>query len=559
MIDEKEINDSFSKLFFEFENNVQPFKEGCFVDGVVVYIGKVVGVDIGFKSIGYIPVDEFKDDDIKIGDTVTVLLNKIENKKGELLLSRRQAKRYQLWEHFKQCFENKTKVEGEILGKIKGGFVVNLSGLMAFLPKSQIDVSDLLNIDGLIKNKFEFLILKINDSKGNIIVSKKAIFDEERNKERDKILSTINVGDVFEGVVKNITDYGAFIDFGSFDGLLHLTDISWYRVKHPSDLLKVGESVKVQVIKYDPEIKKVSLGMKQLQENPWKTITDQYPIGSITKGKIVSITQYGLFVEIPNKLEGLVHMSEISWYKNNTSPMKAYNIGQEIDVMILDIDCDHRRISLGIKQTTPNPWKIFAEEHNIGDILDVVVKNTTNFAVFVELLPGINGCVHVSDLNKKEDLKTYNAGDKIQVVLLSTNYEKERISLGVKQLAFDLKNEVKRFVRGSNVTFIVRMVKKDFLEVEVECGLKAIIKKIDISKDKKEQKTDKFQVGEKLSGKVLLFNPKNGQFFITLKAIADIDDNDIDENSFDIDQYSDVSTGNTLGSIFGKLFNQMKK
>lgn len=550
------LNEDFETLLTEFENETQSFKEGSVVKGVVVDIDdKAVGIDIGSKSIGYIAVTEFRDDDVKVGDVVDVLLNKIENKKGELLISRESAKKYQTWNNLKQFMTDATVIEGRVLGKVKGGFAIELGGVIAFLPKSQVDTIDLANMNGLVGQKDKFMVLKIDDVRGNVVVSKRAIMDEQRNKQRDEILSKIKIGDVIEGIVKNLTDYGAFIDFGSFDGLLHLTDISWCRVRHPSDVLKVGQNVSVQVIKYDPETKKVSLGMKQLQENPWETINAKYPVGKITKGKVTTIAQYGVFVEIENGIEGLVHISEMSWFKNNLSPAKVLSVGQEIEVMVLDIDSEHHRISLGIKQTTSNPWKEFGEKYSVGDILEGVIKNITEFGLFVEFPSGVDGLVHISDLDSEEDIKKYNKNDKIKVVLLGTNFEQERISIGVKQLNCNLKEEIKKFEKNAEVSCIIKSVKKEFLEVEVTCGLKAIIKRIDVSKDKKDQKTDKFKVGEKLEGKVLLFEPTNGKFLITLKPITEAEE--VVEEEFDIDQYTGADTGATLGSVFGNLFEQI--
>ena len=550
--------EDFEKLFNEFENETQLLKENSLVKGVIVDIGsKVVGIDIGSKSIGYIPITEFKDEEIELGKVVDVFLNKIENKKGELLISRESAKKIQLWNNLKQFIIDKTPVKGKILGKIKGGFAIELDNIVAFLPKSQIDIMDLIDINNLIGQTETFVVLKVDDTKGNVVVSKKAVLDEKRSKEREEILSKIQVGDVLEGMVKNLTDYGAFIDFGSFDGLLHLIDISWCRVRHPSDILKIGQNVKVQVIKYDPETKKVSLGMKQLQENPWETINEKYPVGKIVKGKVTSIIQYGVFVEIDNGIEGLVHISEMSWFKNNISPSKVLSIGQEIDVMILEIDSDHHRISLGIKQTTKNPWKEFADKYKVGDELEGTIKNITNFGLFVEFPSGIDGLVHISDLENENDIKKYNKNDKIKVVLLGTNYEQEKISIGVKQLKNNLKEEIKKFVKGADISCIVKTVKKEYLEVEVECGLKAIIKRIDLSKDKKNQKTDKYKVSEKLDGKIFLFDPNNGKFLISLKPISDIEENLEEEEKFEIDQYS-KNQGITLGNIFGDLLDQVK-
>ncbi|MDR3290022.1 MAG: 30S ribosomal protein S1 [Rickettsiales bacterium] len=550
----------FGTLLAEFSDGVQSFEEGSILKGIVISIDdKVVGIDIGSKSIGYIPISEFKDENIKINDVVDVLLNKIENKKGELLISHENAKKIQTWNNLKQYITDATTIEGKILGKVKGGFAIDVNSVIAFLPKSQIDPGDLSNIAGLIGQKEKFVVLKVDDARGNVVVSKRAILDEVRNKEKVEILSKIQIGDTLEGVVKNLTDYGAFIDFGSFDGLLHLTDISWCRIRHPSDVLKVGESVKVQVIKYDAEAKKVSLGMKQLQENPWTTITEKYPTGKVTKGKVTSIAQYGVFVEIDNGIEGLVHISEISWFKNNLSPAKILSVGQEINVMVLEIDTEHHRISLGIKQTTENPWKIFADKHEVGDILDGVVKNSTEFGLFVELEGGLDALLHISDLEFEDDIKKYNKGDKIQVVLLSTDYEQERIAVGIKQLKINLKEEVKKYEKGVDVKAIVKIVKKDLLEVESEItGLKALIKKSYISKDKKEQKTDKFKVSEIVEGKVYIFDTKTGKFEISLKPLNEIVESEDKEDVF-VDQYTgDEIKKDTLGSIFGNLFDKIK-
>ncbi|GMO66434.1 MAG: 30S ribosomal protein S1 [Rickettsiales bacterium] len=555
------LEEDFGSLLQEFNTQTQSFEEGSILKGVIVSIDdKVVGVDIGSKSIGYIPVTEFKDENVQLNDIVDILLNKIENKKGDLLISHANAKKIQTWNNLKQYINDATVVEGKILGKVKGGFAIELNGVIAFLPKSQIDSADLVNINGLIGQKDKFVVLKVDDSRGNVVVSKRAIMDEERLKERAEILSKIEVGNTLDGIVKNLTDYGAFIDFGGFDGLLHLTDISWCRIRHPSDVLKVGQEVKVQVIKYDSETKKVSLGMKQLQENPWNSISEKYPAGKITRGKVTSIAQYGVFIEIDNGIEGLVHISEISWFKNNLSPAKILSVGQEIDVMVLEIDTEHHRISLGIKQTTPNPWKIFADAHEIGDILEGVVKNSTDFGLFVELDGNLDALLHISDLEREEDIKKYNKGDKVEVVLLSTDFEQERIAVGVKQLRINLKEEIKKYSPDVDVKAVVKLVKKDLLEVEVEdTQLKAIIKRTYLSKDKKDQKTDKFKISEIVEGKIYIFDAKTGKFEISLKPLNQIVEGE-DEEEVSIDQYTGQEVKkDTLGSVFSNVFANFGK
>lgn len=562
--------EDFEKLLEEYDNEMPTFSEGDIASGVIIGIdNKTVTIDIGGKTVGYIPLSEFADEKIEINNPVDVYIEKIENKKGELIISRESAKKYQNWNYLKKCLAENKIVEGKILGKVKGGFAIELGNVIAFLPRSQVDTAVLANIDDFVGKTEQFMVLKIDDLRGNVVVSRRAILEEQRSKEREEILSKIKVGDVIKGIVKNITDYGAFIDFGSFDGLLHLTDISWCRVRHPSEILKVGQEVEVQVIKYDEETKKVSLGMKQLQENPWETIETKYPVNSIVKGKVTNIAQYGVFVEIENGIEGLVHVSEMSWLKNNVSPSKVLSIGQDVNVMILDIDTEHHRISLGIKQCSNNPWKEFSDSYKVGDILEGTIKNITEFGLFVEFESGVDGLVHTSDLDwedyeGKEAIKNYKKNEKVKVVLLGSNYEQERISLGIKQLSNEnFKEEVNKLEKGQKVSCIVRNVRKDFIEAEIDLGLKGIIKKIDISADKKEQKTDKFTVGEKLEANIIVFDNNTGKLLLALKSLEDVEKNDSQEESeseedFDIEQYMNTNTNTTLGSVFGNIFNNMK-
>ena len=399
------LNENFAELLAEYEKDCQVLKEGTVVKGVVVGISdKGVAVDVGAKSIGYVPLTEFRvDGNIEEGDVVDVMLERLENKKGDLLISRDNARRYNNWNFLKHCLEDRTVIEGKVLGKVKGGYAVDVDGIIAFLPRSQVDTM-LLSDDSFLINKIEkLLVLKIDDVRGNVVVSRRAILEGQRDKERTEVLSTIKIGDVMDGVVKNITDYGAFIDFGSFDGLLHLTDISWCRVRHPSESLAIGQQVKVQIIKYDEGSKRVSLGMKQLQENPWQSIETRYPVGSVVKGKVTNIATYGAFVEIENGIEGLVHVSEMSWFKNNLTPNKFLTSGQEVQVMVLDIDAKNHRISLGMKQCDKNPWQSFSDAHVVSDILEGTVKNYTEFGLFVGFDSGVDGLIHVSDVSWKEN------------------------------------------------------------------------------------------------------------------------------------------------------------
>lgn len=560
--------EDFEQLLEEYDKEMPTYIEGDIASGIIIGIdNKTVTIDIGGKTVGYIPVSEFSGEEIEINSPVDVYIEKIENKKGELIISRESAKKYQNWNYLKKCLAENKIVEGKILGKVKGGFAIELGNVIAFLPRSQVDTAVLANMEDFVGKMEQFMVLKIDDVRGNVVVSRRAILEEQRSKEREEILSKIKVGDVIKGIVKNITDYGAFIDFGSFDGLLHLTDISWCRVRHPSEILKVGQEVEVQVIKYDEETKKVSLGMKQLQENPWETIETKYPVNSIVKGKVTNIAQYGVFVEIENGIEGLVHVSEMSWLKNNVSPSKVLSIGQDVNVMILDIDTEHHRISLGIKQCSENPWKQFSDAYKVGDILEGVIKNITEFGLFVEFENGVDGLVHTSDLDwedveGKEAIKNYKKNEKVKVVLLGSNYEQERISLGIKQLSNEnFKQEANELEAGQKVSCIVRNIRKDFMEVEIDLGLKGIIKKIDVSADKKEQKTDKFTVGEKLDANIISFDNETGKLMLALKSLEDVKNNDSqedDEEDFDIEQYMNTNTNATLGSVFGNVFNSMK-
>jgi small subunit ribosomal protein S1 len=550
-------DEDFSKLFEEYEKDTQQLAEGSVVKGVVVGISdKGVAVDIGAKSVGFVDIMEFKrDGEIEEGDVVDVFLERLENKKGELIISRDNARRFNNWHFLKQCLEDKTIIEGKIIGRVKGGYAVDINAIICFLPRSQVDTM-LLADDSFLINKFEKLqVLKIDEVRGNIVVSRRAVLESQRNIEKDKVLSTIKVGDAIDGIVKNITDYGAFIDFGSFDGLLHLTDISWCRIKHPSEMLKIGQEVKVQVIKYDEATKRVSLGMKQLQQNPWESIAQRYNVGSTLKGKVTNITSYGAFVEIEQGIEGLVHVSEMSWLKNNSSPNKFINVGQEVEVMVLDVNSQNHRISLGMKQCEQNPWQAFSEKNKVGDVVQGLIKNFTEFGLFVGFDSGVDGLVHISDISPngitEEVQKKFKAGDKINVMVLGSNYEKERISLGIRQLDNpNFQAELDKVVEGTVASCAIIGVKKDFLEVELDSGLKAIIKRLDLSKNKQDQKTEKYEAGDRLEAKVVMFNKISGKLLLSIK------DMEIEEQEAHI--YSEASSGTTIGNIAGNVFESFK-
>lgn len=550
--------ENFAELFEEYEQDSQKLVEGTVVKGVIVGItDKGVAVDIGAKSVGFIDIMEFKrDGEINEGDVVDIFLERIENRRGELIISRDNARRYINWHFLKNCLEDKVIVEGTIIGRVKGGYAADINGIICFLPRSQVDTV-LLSDDNFLINKVEKLyVLKIDELRGNVVVSRRAVLEGQRNVEKDKVLATIRVGDALDGMVKNITDYGAFVDFGSFDGLLHLTDISWCRVKHPSEALKVGQQIKVQVIKYDEATKRVSLGMKQLQENPWSSIAQRYQVGATLKGKVTNITTYGAFVEIEPGIEGLVHVSEMSWLKNNSSSNKAIVAGQEVDVMVLDVNSENHRISLGMKQCEKNPWQAFSEKHNVGDVVEGVVKNYTEFGLFVGFDSGVEGLVHISDIGgsgtTEENVKQFKKDSLIKVVILGSNYEKERISLGHKQL--DNSNfiaELQKIHEGAIVSCVVIGVKKDFVEVELDIGLKAIVKRLDLSRNKQNQKTDKFEVGDRVEAKVMLFNQANGKLLLSIK--------DMEDEEQEAHLYSeDGSSGTTIGSLAGDVLGSLK-
>ncbi len=549
-------NENFAELFEEFEKDSQKLVEGTVVKGVIVGISdKGIAVDIGAKSVGFIDITEFKrDGEINEGDVVDVFLERLENRRGELVISRDNARRYINWNRLKECLEDKTPVDGVIIGRVKGGYAVDIDGITCFLPRSQVDTMLLADDEFLINKEEKLQVLKIDDLRGNIVVSRRAILEHLRSEEKEKVLAKIKVGDPLDGIVKNITDYGAFIDFGSFDGLLHLTDISWCRVRHPSEVLKIGQEVKVQVIKYDETTKRVSLGMKQLQDNPWDSITERYPVSSTVKGKVTNITNYGAFVEIEKGIEGLVHVSEMSWLRNSSDPSKLMKVGQEVEVMVLDVNSQNHRISLGVKQCEKNPWQAFSEKHQVGEIVEGKVKDISEFGMFVEFESGIEGLVHISDVvaegDSSEALKSYKKGTSVKVAILGSNYEKERISLGIKQVSNDnFKSDLEKIKEGLVTTCAVINVKKDFLEVELDSGLKAIIKRLDLSRNKPEQKTEKFEVGDRIEAKVMLFNKVSGKLLLSIK--------DMEAEEQEAHLYSSSDSGTTIGSIAGDVLGSL--
>lgn len=546
------IEENFAELFNEYKKDSQKLEEGNVVKAVIIEItDKNIVVDVGAKSVGYISKSEFKDS-FEQGDVIDVYLEKIEDRKGELIVSYQKGQRLKNWEYLSNCLENDTEFEGEIIGRVKGGYAVNVGYITVFLPKSQVDVVMPTDDEFLINNNHKLKVLKIDEIRGNIVVSRRSVIEGARRKAREEVLSKIQINDVLDGVVKNITDYGAFIDFGDFDGLLHLTDISWHKVRHPSEFLTIGQEVKVKVIKCDEKNKRISLGMKQLQQNPWESLEERFPVGKIVKGIVTNVTNYGAFVEIENGIEGLVHVSEISWTKNSNNPNKDLTPNQEIDVMILDINSKNHRISLGIKQCIKNPWEDFADKHVVGDIVEGEVRNYTNFGLFVGLEGDVDGLIYMSDLahgdNPEEKLKNYKEGDKIKVVVLGSSPEKQKIALGIKQLENNnFKQELSEVKEGAIISSIVLAVKKDLIEIETDIGLKGTIKRLELGKKKNNQKTENFMEGDRIEAKITLFDPKTGKLSLSIREMEEDQENNY--------VYSSEKSGESIGNIVGDLFN----
>ena len=537
-------------------------KEGSVVKGKVIAIenGQAI-IDVGYKMEGRVDLKEFanpgEEPDVKVGDEVEVFLRQVENARGEAVLSRELARREEAWDRLEKAYANDERVEGAIFGRVKGGFTVDLGGAVAFLPGSQVDVRPVRDAGPLMGLKQPFQILKMDRRRGNIVVSRRAILEESRAEQRAEIIGKLKEGDVVEGVVKNITEYGAFVDLGGVDGLLHVTDMAWRRVNHPSEILSVGETVKVQVIKINKETHRISLGMKQLQDDPWNSVTEKYPVGSVHKGRVTNITDYGAFVELEPGVEGLVHISEMSWTKKNIHPGKIVSTSQEVEVMVLDIDTAKRRVSLGLKQTQRNPWEIFAETHPVGTEIEGEVKNITEFGLFIGLEGDIDGMVHLSDLTwegRGEDvIGNYQKGDIVKAVVTEVDTEKERISLSIKALEGDPFSEVVAGVkRGDVITVTVTAIEEGGIEVEYE-GIKSFIRRSDLSRTRSEQRPERFQVGDKVDARVTNVDAKNRKLGLSIKA------REIAEEKEAVAQYGSTDAGASLGDILGAVLQSEDK
>ena len=529
--------------------------EGSVLKGTVLRVeGDHALIDVGLKSEGRVPLKEFgRDEDaekVAGGDIVDVFVERYENRDGLIVLSRDKARREEAWNVLEKKFADGERVDGVIFGRVKGGFTVDLSGAVAFLPGSQVDIRPVRDVAHLMGNSQIFQILKMDRSRGNIVVSRRAVLEETRAEERGKLMEGLEEGQVLDGVVKNITDYGAFVDLGGVDGLLHVTDISWKRVNHPSEALTVGQTVKVQVIRFNSETQRISLGMKQLEEDPWDGVMAKYPLEAKFTGRVTNITDYGAFVELEAGVEGLVHVSEMSWTKKNVHPGKIVSTSQEVEVMILDVDSEKRRISLGLKQTMSNPWLDFENNHPVGAEVEGEVKNITEFGLFVGLPGDIDGMVHLSDIawDKSGDdaIQDFKKGDMVKAKVLDIDTEKERISLGIKQLGEDpFEGASDELKKGSVVTCVVTEITSGGIEVSVNDNITGFIRRGDLAKDRSEQRTDRFAVGEKVDAMVTSVDQKTRKVSLSIKA------KEVSEEKQAMADYGSADSGASLGDILG--------
>jgi small subunit ribosomal protein S1 len=528
--------------------------EGSVVKGKVIAIeaGQAI-IDVGYKMEGRIDLKEFanpgENPNIAVGDEVEVFLRQVENARGEAVISREMARREEAWDRLEKAYEKEERVDGAIFGRVKGGFTVDLGGAVAFLPGSQVDVRPVRDAGPLMGLKQPFQILKMDRRRGNIVVSRRAILEESRAEQRAEVIGNLTEGQVVDGVVKNITEYGAFVDLGGVDGLLHVTDMAWRRVNHPSEILSIGETIKVQVIKINKETHRISLGMKQLQEDPWDAVERKFPLESTHTGRVTNITDYGAFVELEPGVEGLVHVSEMSWTKKNVHPGKIVSTSQEVEVMVLEIDSAKRRVSLGLKQTMRNPWEVFAETHPEGTEVEGEVKNITEFGLFIGLPGDIDGMVHLSDLTwegRGEDaIGEYRKGDMVKAKVTEVDVEKERISLSVKALDSDpFADAVGGVKRGSVITVEVTKIEEGGIEVDYE-GMKSFIRRSDLSRDRAEQRPERFQVGDKVDVRVTNIDSKTRKLGLSIKA------REIAEEKEAVEQYGSSDSGASLGDILG--------
>ncbi len=554
-------SENFASLLDEMFGENGGF-EGSVVKGLVVGVdGDFAVIDVGLKSEGRIPLKEFsapgRPAEIKAGDEVEVFVERYEDKNGEVMLSREKARREEAWTQLEKSFQDNLRVNGVIFGRVKGGFTVDLSGAVAFLPGSQVDIRPVRDIGPLMGSAQPFQILKMDRTRGNIVVSRRAVLEETRAEQRSELIESLKEGQILEGVVKNITDYGAFVDLGGVDGLLHVTDIAWKRINHPSEALHIGQTVKVQVIRFNSETQRISLGIKQLEADPWEGVEQKYPVNAKFVGRVTNITDYGAFVELEPGVEGLVHVSEMSWTKKNVHPGKIVSTSQEVEVMVLDVDAQKRRISLGLKQTMSNPWEGFLEKFPVGSEVEGEVKNITEFGLFIGLPGDIDGMVHLSDLDwersGEQAIADFKKGDVVKAKVLDVDIEKERISLGIKQLGSDpFKEAIANVKKGDVVTTTVTAVTENGLEVAVE-GLSGFIRKGELARDRADQRPERFAVGEKIDAKITAIDKATRKVTLSVKA------REIEEEKQAMAEYGSSDSGASLGDILGAAFNRAKE
>ena len=553
--------EAFEQLLNESLESATP-KEGAVVNGSVIAIeaGQAI-IDIGYKMEGRVDLREFstpgKEDEVVIGDQVEVYLERVEGSRGEAVLSREKARREEAWDRLEKASGKEEKVDGVIFGRVKGGFTVDLGGAIAFLPGSQVDVRPIRDTNSLMQISQPFQILKMDRRRGNIVVSRRAILEESRAEQRAELVGNLAEGSVADGVVKNITEYGAFIDLGGVDGLLHVTDMAWRRVNHPSELLNIGDTIKVQVIKINKDTHRISLGIKQLQEDPWSDVEARYPIGSNHTGRVTNITDYGAFVELESGVEGLVHVSEMSWTKKNVHPGKLVSTSQELEVMVLEIDTAKRRVSLGLKQTKGNPWENFAEGHPVGSQVEGEIKNITEFGLFIGLDEDIDGMVHLTDLDwgksGEEALEGFKKGELVKAQVTDIDIEKERISLSIKALEKDpFADAIGELKRGQIVTVTITNLQDSGVEVEFN-GVNSFIRRSDLSRDRAEQRSDKFVVGDKVDARITNIDKSGRKVNFSIKA------KEIAEEKEAVQQYGSSDSGASLGDILGAALNKEEK
>jgi small subunit ribosomal protein S1 len=561
------MTESFAELFEQSQIALVKLKPGAIVSGVVVEIrSDVVVINAGLKSEGVVPIEQFRNEqgelEINVGDTVKVALESLENGFGETVLSREKAKRAMVWDELETSMEAGEIVTGRISGKVKGGFTVDIRDVRAFLPGSLVDVRPVRDPGYLEGKELEFKIIKLDRKRNNVVVSRRAVVESENSVEREQMLERLQEGAIVTGVVKNLTDYGAFVDLGGIDGLLHITDMAWKRVRHPSEVVNVGEELQVRVLKYDRERNRVSLGLKQLGEDPWDNIARRYPTGARLVGKVSNVTDYGAFVEIEPGVEGLVHVSEMDWTNKNVNPSKVVQLGDDVEVMVLDVDAERRRISLGIKQCVSNPWEAFAAMNKKGDKVSGQIKSITDFGIFIGLEGGIDGLVHLSDISwnttGEDVVRNYKKGDTLEAVVLAVDPERERISLGVKQMEQDpIGTYMATTQKGAIVTGTVKEVDAKGATIELEGGIEGYVRASDIAKERVEDASQHLKVGDSVEAKYMGMDRKGRVMQLSIRAK---DEAEVAESMAEVNKAADASAGTTkLGALFASSSTRASK